>query len=58
MIAKYLTLTLSVGNSGSSMISRARNDLGSLDSVVFVVKKCVPPTFNLIQLFEQILPSS
>lgn len=40
------------------MISRARNDLGSLDSVVFVVKKCVPPTLSLIQLFEQILPSS
>ena len=34
------------------MISLARNDLGSLLNVVFVVKKCVPPTFNFTQLFE------
>ena len=52
------TLTLSDGNSGSSIMRRAKNDLGSLLNVVFVVKKCVPPTLSLTQLFDLLFSPS
>ena len=40
-------LTFSDPSSVSAWHSRARKDLGSLQSVVFVVRKTVPPTLSL-----------
>lgn len=43
-----IEITLSLIRSDSLSINLFKNEFGSRDRVVFVVKKIVPPTFNLI----------